>query len=460
MRDLTQGKPVKVIIMFMIPMLIGNLFQQLYSTIDMMIIGQTLGTNALAAIGATHSIVFLVFGFVIGLTSGLNILTAQNFGARDMPGVRRSFATGIVIAGIVTLIVTVAASIFLRPILDLMRTPPEIIEYAHSFMTVVFYGIVAFVAFQLLSNTLRAIGDAKTPLYALIVLSLVNIALVYLFVVVLGMGIFSAGLGIILSAAAGSLFLLIHIHRNVPNLKINRSDFNLTKHDLWSHAKVAFPMAFQTSIIAIGTIIIQIAINTLGTDAVAANAAGMRIDQLIILPLLSFSITLSTFTAQNYGAKKFDRISQGVKEGMKFGIGFTVLAGLSMILWGADLAMLFFSGDYPNVYALLQTYFLIHGATYWLLAMKFMVRSALQGIGKTMIPTIGGVLELIIRVLGVVLLTAPLGFVGIALVNPLAWVVGSPYLVYHAIKELKKLSKLQKATQTTIQEESLEMVTE
>jgi len=441
MRDLTKGSPIKVILLFMVPLLIGNVFQQLYSTIDMMLIGQIHGTNTVAAVGATSSITFLVLGFIIGLTNGLSVLVAQSFGAKDFKLLKKSFVTGIAISIMVGIVVTFLSTFFLEYILRLIQVPEVVFEQAYEFSFVVFMGTLAFMALHFFSNNLRAIGDTKTPLYALIVTSIVNIVLVYILLVVLRQSIFFVAVAIVVSQGIGAIFCFRKIIKHTPELRISLKDFSLiNRADMAKQARIAFPIAFQTSVIAIGAMIIQVAVNAQGRDAVAAFTAGQRVDQFIVQPMISFSITLSTFTAQNYGAKKYDRIVQASKQAFKMAFLFAISAGGLMILFGENIAGLFFNNPYPEVFEYLNSYFWVMGLCIWLLGMKMVFRGILQGLGRPFAPTVGGVIELVVRAAVVIALVGTFGFNGVLLANPLAWVCGIPILIVHLKRALADIS--------------------
>lgn len=278
MRDLTTGTPAKLIFLFTIPLLVGNIFQQFYNMVDMIIVGQTIGKEALAAVGATGSITFLIIGFAQGLTAGLSIITAQRFGAQDFRGVKKSFAVAIIISFTVTAILTVLSLVFLRPLLLLMQTPPDIIQQAQEFISVILGGMFASMAFNLLSNMIRALGDSRTPLFFLIFAVIINVILDLVFIINFHMGIAGAGYATVIAQISASLMCVIYIKRKIPLLQVSKSDFKIDKDTIFTHLNAGLPMAFQSSIIAIGAVVLQSALNSLGTDVVAAQAAAGRID--------------------------------------------------------------------------------------------------------------------------------------------------------------------------------------
>lgn len=287
MRDLTTGTPAKLIFLFTIPLLVGNIFQQFYNMVDMIIVGQTIGKEALAAVGATGSITFLIIGFAQGLTAGLSIITVQRFGAQDFRGVKKSFAVAIIISFTVTAILTVLSLVFLRPLLLLMQTPPDIIQQAQEFISVILGGMFASMAFNLLSNMIRALGDSRTPLFFLIFAVIINVILDLVFIINFHMGIAGAGYATVIAQISASLMCVIYIKRKIPLLQVSKSDFKIDKDTIFTHLNAGLPMAFQSSIIAIGAVVLQSALNSLGTDVVAAQAAAGRIDQFATQPMMS-----------------------------------------------------------------------------------------------------------------------------------------------------------------------------
>lgn len=265
----------------------GNIFQQFYNIVDLIIVGQTIGKEALAAVGATGSITFLIIGFAQGLTAGLSIITAQRFGAQDFRGVKKSFAVAIIISFTVTAILTVLSLVFLRPLLLLMQTPPDIIQQAQEFISVILGGMFASMAFNLLSNMIRALGDSRTPLFLLIFAVIINVILDLVFIINFHMGIAGAGYATVIAQISASLMCVIYIKRKIPLLQVSKSDFKIDKDTIFTHLNAGLPMAFQSSIIAIGAVVLQSALNSLGTDVVAAQAAAGRIDQFATQPMMS-----------------------------------------------------------------------------------------------------------------------------------------------------------------------------
>lgn len=420
-KDMTSGKPIKLIWNFTIPLLIGNVFQQLYNMADTFIVGRTIGVHALASVGSTGSIIFLILGFANGLTAGLAIPLAQRYGAKDYLGVKRSFYVSILISAVVAILLTILSMVFCRQILEVMQTPAEIIDGAYDYLMVIFAGIFSSMAFNLLSNIFRSIGDAKTPLYFLVIACIMNIILDIVFIAGFGMGVEGAGYATVLSQIFSALACILYIWKKIPILRLNSKDFVAESSDVREHVRISFPMAFQSSIIAIGAIIIQITLNQLGATAVAAYTAAQKIDQVAILPMMSFGVTMATFVAQNYGAKKYDRIWRGVRDCIKLSLTFAISVGIILNLFSPIFIRAFVGVGHEEVVELGAIYFITNGTMYSLLSLLFIYRYTLQGVGKTFTPTVAGIMELCMRAFAAVVLSNLYGYTGATMANPLAW---------------------------------------
>lgn len=446
MRDLTQGSPVKLIIAFTLPLLIGNLFQQFYNMADTFIVGRTIGVNALAAVGSTGSIMFFVLGFVMGMTAGLSIVTAQRFGAGDIEGIRKSVGASALISLVFTVVLTVLSVIFTKPVLVMMNTPAEILDDAYDYLIVINFGLGAAVLFNLLSNLLRGLGDSRTPLYILIFASVVNIVLDLVFILVFRMGVAGAGLATVLAQLLASFMCLIYIQKKVPLLQFKNANWKPGWKSLREHMNIGLPMGFQASIIAIGAIILQITLNGLGAASVAAYTAAQKIDMLAVMPMNSFGVTMATYTAQNYGAGNINRIRLGVRQCIILSGVFSIVIGLGLILFGNGAATLFVGSGEEEILSLTWLYFVSNGSTYLILSLLFIYRFTLQGLGQSFVPTVAGIMELVMRVVAAIFLTEQIGFLGACLANPLAWLgacipLGIAY--YMSIRKLEAKSKAQ-----------------
>lgn len=426
---MTSGNPLKLILFFTLPMLLGNIFQQFYSMADTFIVSQTLGMNALAAVGSTGSINFLILGLAIGISAGLAVITAQRFGQRDDAGLRRSLGAGLIIVIISSILITVLATTNTRRILELMQTPPEIIDQAYDYLVVIFAGIGITVLFNYLSNILRAIGDSRTPLIFLIIASILNVILDYLFILGFGMDVEGAGYATIISQIVATILCLIYIKRRVPSLRVFKEDWTLQWSEYSEHLRIALPFGFQNSIIAIGSIAVQITLNRLGATSVMAFTAASKINQLLTMPLQTLGVAMSTYVAQNFGAKKFERIKYGVRSVLKIGILYSIGVGIFLWFFGRTLSSIFVDGNSEVVLALTDQYFKIHGPFYLFLALIFILRSSLQGLGNSFAPTLSSSMELIARVFGAITLSHFFDYNGAIMSNPLAWISAIVILV-------------------------------
>jgi putative MATE family efflux protein len=439
-KNLTVGNPALLIVSFALPLFIGNLFQQFYNMADAFIVGRTIGVMALAAVGCTGSISFFILGFAGGFTQGASIVTSQRFGAGDEQGVRRSFAVSIVLSIGVTVLLTAVSVTTARRFLVLMRTPAEILEAANRYIIVIYWGIAASVIFNLFSNMMRAVGDSRTPLFILAVACLINIVLDYVFILVFHTGVEGAAYATVIAQVLSGLLCLPVIGKRMPVLKIRREDWKFTGAEMWEHLRVAFPMGFQMSIIAIGIVALQFALNGLGTVAVAAFTAATKIEQLANMPMGAFGSAMTTYVAQNYGARKIDRIRKGIVQCLFMSGSFSVVIGIVFILVGHRLAALFVGND-PEVLSLAHTYLLINGSCFLILSTLFVCRQSLQGLGNSLIPTVAGIMELIMRTMGALILTKYLGFVGVCMSGPLAWLGAAVPLFIAVFASMKKLNR-------------------
>lgn len=440
-KKMTEGSPAKLIILFTLPLLIGNIFQQFYSMADTIIVGQTVSVEALAAVGCTGSISFLILGFSTGVTSGLSIVTAQRFGAKDEPGVRRSVAVGVWISLVITVLLTAVSVPLAMQILKLMRTPENLIQDAYTYIVIILAGIGANMFFNLLSNIIRALGDSKTPLIFLVIACIVNIVLDYGFILVFKMGVSGAAWATIIAQIVSGLLCLLYIKKRLPILHLQKEDWNVSKWEIIQHLRVALPMGFQMSIIAIGAVVLQFVLNELGGNAVAAFTVAQKIDQIATQPMGSFGTTIAAYTAQNYGAGKIDRIKKGVWQCSMISVGFSIVMGFVNFFCGYRLAEFFVGVEVTEVLSMAQTYLRINGVLYWVLAMLFIFRNALQGLGRGITPTVAGIMELLMRTFAAVFLASSMGYAGACWASPLAWIGACIPLTIDFFMTMKKLNK-------------------
>lgn len=421
-KTLTQGNPAKLILLFTIPLLIGNLFQQFYNMADALIVGRTMDVNALAAVGCAGTVMSFIVGFTQGITSGFSIVTAQRFGSGDMDGVRKSIAASILLGVLSSAVLTAISLPLTEPILRLLNTPEEILSDANDYLFIIFAGTVVTMFFNLFSNILRALGDSRTPLIFLAIACVINVILDYVLIRYAGMGVAGAAVATVIAQIVATAACLMFMLIKLPITRVKRSDWKDSLRDLGPHSKIGFPMGFQSSIISIGQIAIQAALNSLGATSVAAYTAAQKIDTFGTMPMMSFGITMATFAAQNYGAGKIERIRKGIRQCLAMSISFSMVVGILIIIFGEPLTQIFVGAEETEVIHLSHVYLIINCSLYFLLAILFIVRYTLQGLGKSFVPTVAGVMELCMRIFTAVILAQYFGFAGASASNPLAWV--------------------------------------
>ena len=440
-KDMTEGSPARLILFFTLPLIAGNIMQQLYAFIDTLLVGRFLGIEALAAVGSTGSLMFLLLGFVIGLTSGFSICTGQRYGARDADGVRRSAAACAVLALSTALVLSVVGFFFCRPLLEVMNTPRELLDNATAFFSIICGGTIFATGALMAANILRALGDSKMPTLIIGIGIAVNIALEVLFLLVFGWGIPGAAFATVVSWAFATGIFLVYIARRVPELHVRRDDWRLSWSFLREHLEIGLPMGFQASIIAFGAVILQVALNGLGPVSVAAYAAAQKVDTIAMMPMMSFGAAMAAYTAQNYGAGKFSRIRDGVRKCSWMSVGFSIVGGALIIVAGPSVMELFVGAEEQEAIRLGQLYLTVNGLTYWILAFLFIFRYTLQGLGQSIVPTVAGVMELIMRATAGIFLVDILGFLGASLGNPMAWLGSCVPLAAAYVMTVRRLPK-------------------
>ena len=437
--DMTKGNPLKIFIFFSIPLLIGNIFQQLYSMVDTIIVGRFVGVNALAAVGSTGSLFFLVNGMVLGLTSGFAVLVAQKFGAKDEDGLKKAVASNILLTLISTVIITVIALIVKTPLLKMMNTPDNIFGDANTYITIIFAGIITQALYNMAAGILRSLGDSKTPLYFLIVSSVINIILDLVFIINFKMGVAGAAYATNIAQGISAILCLIYSYKKFPVLRIKKEDFKFGTTYISKHLKIGIPMGLQFSVTAIGIVIVQSAINVFGSTVIAAYTASSKVLQLVMQPSTSFGVTIATYAGQNLGAKRFDRIKNGMKIMNKISVVTSLLAGAVLVFLGKYFVMLFIDNPTPEIFKYAQEVFNYSAIFFIPLGFIFVYRNVLQGMGESFVPMMAGVYELAAR--SVVAFTLPkfIGFTGICLSDPVAWISASVPLMITYYRKMKKI---------------------
>ncbi len=419
--DLTTGKPMKLLLNFTIPIFIGNIVQQLYYVIDSIIVGKYLGVKELAAVGSTGSLTFLVIGWIMGITGGFSIIIAQRFGANDTKGVKHNVAMSFYLCIIMAVIMTVGLLLANHWILTVMNTPADIFEDTSTFISIIYMGLTATIAYNIFASILRALGDSITPLIFLVISSIVNIILDLVFILGLSMGVEGAGYATVISQAFASVLCLVYMLRKYPDLRITKEDSYFSRKSMVRLIGMGAPMGLQFSITAIGTMMVQVALNGLGTVYIAAFTAAGKIQNIIVQAFPSLGASLATFVGQNTGAQRMDRVKEGVKANIILTIICGVISMTAVLVFGEQLVKLFVPGNSDLVVDKAQQYFYAAAGFYIPLGFIFVYRNALQGLGYGLLPMLGGIFELLARGLVVVVLAKPLGFFGICLANPVAW---------------------------------------
>ena len=439
--DMTKGNPVKLILLFSIPLLIGNVFQQFYSMVDTIIVGRFVGVDALAAVGATGSMVFLVNGFATGLTSGFAVLVSQKFGAKDENGLRKAVASAVTLTVISVIVVTLVSLIGAKPLLKLMNTPENIMGDAHTYIKIIYGGVVATVAYNLIASILRALGDSKTPLYFLIVSSVLNVVLDLVFIINFKMGVAGAAYATIISQGVSAILCLVYTYKKFIILRLKKEDFNVKRKYYHKHLKIGIPMALQFSITSIGIMTVQGALNVFGSIVIASYTAASKALQLVMQPAITFGVTMATYCGQNLGAKEYRRIKEGVKECTKISIITSIIAGAVLIFLGKYFVMMFISNPDAEILKYAQQVLDISAIFFIPLGLIFIYRNALQGIGDSFVPMMAGVYELVARAIVAFTLPRYLYFIGICLADPVAWFAAVIPLGITYFRRIKSLLK-------------------
>lgn len=441
--DMTKGSPMKIILSFTLPIFLGNVFQQFYNMADTVIVGKFVGTKALAAVGSTGTIMFLVYGFVVGMTAGFTVLTAQKFGAGDMASMRKTVAGASILSLIVGVILTAVFMIFMKPWLRVMNTPEDIFADAYVYIMIISGGILAQMLYNLLASILRALGNSKVPLYFLILSALLNIVLDLVLIVGFHMGAAGAAVATIIAQGVSGLLCLVYIFRKVPVLRMHREDWHPSGHLLKVQLCIGIPMALQYSITAIGTMMVQSSLNILGSTLVAAYTAACKIEQVVTQAFTAMGTTMATYAAQNMGAGDVTRIRQGFRACTILGIAYSFLAAGLVMTVGKYMTYLFVSEDVKTIMDSVDIYLKCVGAFFIPLMAVNVYRNGIQGLGYGVLPMMAGVAELIGRGVVAVIAAKQKSFAGVCLASPAAWLLASALLIvmyYYIMKiDIKKI---------------------
>ena len=421
-KDMTAGSPAKAIVGFTIPVFIGNIFQQFYSMVDTIIVGKFVGTKALAAVGSVGTINFLIIGFMLGLTAGFTVLTAQRYGAGDMKNMRRTVGSAAV--------------------LSLIVTPEDIFGDAYRYIMIICGGIFATVLYNLLASVLRALGNSQVPLYFLILSALLNVVLDLLFIIVFHWGAAGAAYATVISQGVSGVLCLVYIAKKMPELRLQKEDFRLSAHIVKMQVGIGIPMALQFSITAIGTMMVQSALNMLGSMAVAAFTAASKVEQIATQAYVALGTTMATYCAQNMGAGRIDRIRMGFRASTWMGVVYSLVFGLLTAFFGKYLTYLFVSSDVQTLMGQVDIYLKCASLFFIALNIVNVYRNGIQGMGYGILPMMAGVAELFGR--GIVALAAGLNrsYLLACLASPVAWVFAGVLLLFMYRLVMKQQEKV------------------
>lgn len=439
-KDMTNGSPSKHILGFAVPMLFGMLFQQFYNLVDTIIVGKTLGVEALAGVGATGSINFMIIGFCMGVCNGFVIPVAQCFGAKKPADLRKYVFNGYICSIVFAIVLTLASVIFCRRILIIMNTPADIIDHAYNYIVVIFIGIPTVFLYNMVSGVIRSLGDSKTPVVFLVLSSIINVVLDFFLILVCKMGVAGAGWATVTSQLISGLTCLIYMYKKYDILKGDKSERVLDRRFITNLCMNGVPMGLQYSITAIGSTILQAAVNTLGSTYVAAMTAGSKMFNFTCCPFDALGSTMATYAGQNVGAAKIKRLGQVVRSAMIIGSVYSVLSLIALYFTTDYIALLFVNASETTIIALTRQFILASACFYIPLTGVNVVRFCIQGMGFSVFAISAGILEMIGRAFAAIILIPNIGFMGACLASPIAWIAADAFLFPAFIHCAKKLN--------------------
>lgn len=439
-KSMTEGRPLTLILQFALPLLMGNLLQQTYNMIDAAIVGQILGADALASVGASSSVQFLVLGFCIGICCGFGVPISKSFGAGKHEEMRNLIFHAMVLTGVFAVVLTMVCALLCPQILHLLSTPEEIFTGAYQYLLVIFLGIPFTLLYNLLSSMLRAVGDSRTPFLFLAFSTLLNIILDLFCIIVLKWGCAGAAIATITAQAVSGILCFIYIRKRIPVLCLSRQNYRIKGAGIKTMLVMGIPMGLQYSITAIGSMVMQSANNGLGSIYVSGFTAGMRIKQFLMCPFDAIATAVSVFCGQNLGAGKPDRIKKGIREGVLSGVLYGLFAGVILIFAGRTLSMLFVSKSAVAVLNASAKYLRCMGFFFWSLGILNVCRMTTQGLGYSGRAVFSGLTEMMARILVSVILVPMYGFTAICFADQTAWVSACFYIVPVCFGCVRKIS--------------------
>lgn len=440
-KNMTTGNPLKLIILFSIPVLLGNVFQQFYNMVDTIIVGRFLGEDALAAVGSTGSIVFLVIGFAMGIAQGFGVMISHAFGAKDEKRLKHYVAVSLILGFIISVAMTILTVACSKHLLIFMKTPKNILTMANDYITIIYAGLLATMFFNISSAILRGVGDSKTPLYFLIISSALNVGLDLFFIVTLGMGPEGAAYATVIAQAIAAILCFIYMFWKFDILKIHKEDVYLDFRSCKDMLSIGIPMAINYSVTAVGVMILQSAVNVFGSGVVASYTAASKVESLATQPMPTLGTTMATYCGQNLGAGKYDRIFDGMKKGLVIALLLAGFGSLITVGLGEFIVCWFLSEPTPEILSYAMQYLNTIACFYIPLVLIYFYRNALQGLNRGFMPMISGVFEMVCRVIIVIFMLKPFGYWAVRLASPAAWIgAGIPLAItyYFWKKQTKK----------------------
>ena len=440
-KDMTRGDPLKLILRFAIPLLLGNLFQQLYNMADGIIVGQFIGTDAFAAVGATGSISFLIIGFILGCSSGFCIPVSQHFGAKDDAGMRRCVANIVWVGIAISAIVTTLMMFTTRGLLTLMDTPENIFEDSFQYIYIIFAGIPACMFYNVEAGLMRAVGDSRSPLYFLIISCCINVVLDLLFIPGFHLGVEGAALATIISQAISGILCFIWITGKFPMLHPHGAEWKPNIKTIAHLLKISLPMGFQFSITAIGAVILQSAVNTLGSDIIASISASSKIQNIVFAPMETLGLTMATYCGQNLGAGRIDRIHMGMRRCIAASLILSLICSLFVTFGGKWIALLYIKAEEVEIIANIVRYLRVCAWFYAPLALIFVFRNSIQGMGYSVPAMAAGLFELAARAIVALGFVKTAGYIAAILAHPMAWIAADIFLIPMYLYVMRKFKK-------------------
>lgn len=442
-KDMTTGNPLKIILLFSVPVLLGNLFQQFYNMVDTVIVGRYLGEDALAAVGSTGCLMFLVLGFANGIAQGFGVMVSHAFGAKDFNLLRHYVALSLILTVIVSVLLTVPTVAASKTLLTWMHTPDNILPMADSYIRVIFAGTILTMSYNVLSGILRGIGDSKTPLYFLIFSSVLNIVLDVFLIVTVGLGTAGAAWATIIAQGVSAVLCLVYMFRRFEILRTRREDYYLDATGVKNMLAVGIPMALNYSVTAVGTMIMQSAVNVFGSGVVAAFTAASKVNSIATQTMPTLGTAIATYCGQNLGAGKYERIFAGMRQGFFICLASAAVGAVICLLGGRFIVSWFVSEPSEEIFTCAMQYLVVASWFYIPLAAIFLYRNALQGLGRGFVPMLSGVVELLSRLIVILFVPKSAGFLGVCFADPAAWLFTAiPLVITYLLWERQKRKKL------------------